>query len=163
MDSVDPLLYASVQEAMTSATLSRYFRAFLVKLSMVESQLGPLEPQGSCPALSIWVICAHNVTDDVSFAILLELCDDNEAPTGPQDEMAQDPPPWVPADGQYTTSGTPDDVQLHLLRVVETGIVNVSLMYSATLIPFLTKVLAFSRCTGIRRETQKAEEIAQEK
>ncbi|KAF8445578.1 DNA-binding protein [Boletus edulis BED1] len=100
----------SVQEAMTSAALSRYFRAFLVKLSMVESQLGSLEPQ-----------------DDASFAILLELHDDKEPPIGPQDDMSQDPPPWVPADKQYTTLGTPDDAQLHLLRVVETGIVNLSL------------------------------------
>jgi mitotic spindle assembly checkpoint protein MAD2B len=100
----------SVQEAMTSATLSRYFRAFLVKLSMIESQLSALEPQ-----------------DDASFAILLELRDDKEVPIGPQHEMNQDPPPWVPAEKQYTTSGTPDDAQLHLLRVVETGIVSLSL------------------------------------
>jgi len=100
----------NVQEAMTSATLSRYFRAFLVKLSMIESQLGALEPQ-----------------DEASFAILLELRDDKEAPVGSQDEMNQDPPPWVPADKQYTTLGTPDNAQLHFLRVVETGIVNLSL------------------------------------
>lgn len=31
---------------MSSTTLGRYFRAFLVKLSMIESQLGSLEPQG---------------------------------------------------------------------------------------------------------------------
>ncbi|KAI9570242.1 DNA-binding protein [Boletus coccyginus] len=100
----------SVQEAMTSAALSRYFRAFLVKLSMIESQLGMLEPQ-----------------DDASFAILLELCDDKEAPIGPEDETNRDPPPWVPADRQYTTSGVTDDAQFHFLRAVETGIVNLSL------------------------------------
>ncbi|KAG6380867.1 DNA-binding protein [Boletus reticuloceps] len=116
----------SVQEAMTSAALSRYFRAFLVKLSMVESQLGSLEPQGSL-AQSIQASCTNYVTDDASFAILLELRDDKEPPIGPQDDMSQDPPPWVPADKQYTTLGTPDDAQLHLLRVVETGIVNLSL------------------------------------
>ncbi|KAG9314041.1 DNA-binding protein [Chiua virens] len=100
----------SVQEAMSSATLCRYFRAFLVKLNMIESQLVPLEPQ-----------------DESTFAILLELRDDREVPTGLQDEMNQDPPPWVPADKQYTTAGTPDNTQLHLLRTVETGIVNVAL------------------------------------
>lgn len=113
---------------MTSAALSHYFRAFLVKLSMIESQLGMLEPQGSCIALSIRVIHPNYVTDDASFAILLELCDDKEAPIGPEDETNRDPPPWVPADRQYTTSGVTDDAQLHLLRAVETGIVNVSLM-----------------------------------
>lgn len=137
---------------MTSATLSRYFRAFLVKLSMIESQLGALEPQGSCLALPIQTLCANHATDEASFAILLELRDDKEAPVGLQDEMNQDPPPWVPADKQYTTLGTPDNAQLHFLRVVETGIVNVSPM-TVSVIPFLTHVLALSRCTRIRRET----------
>ncbi|KAG8219493.1 DNA-binding protein [Butyriboletus roseoflavus] len=99
----------SVQEAMSSATLSRYFRAFLVKLSMIESQLGALESQ-----------------DEASFAIVSELHDDKDAPVGPQDEVNQDLPPWVPADKQYTTAGTPDDAQLHFLRAVETGIINLS-------------------------------------
>ena len=138
---------------MTSATLGRYFRAFLVKLSMIESQLSALEPQGSGFALSILVIYSDYLADDASFAILLELRDDKEAPVGPQDEANQDPAPWVPADKHYTTSGTPDDSQLHLLRVVETGIVSVSLMILTPVITFLIIVLAFSRCTGIRRET----------
>jgi len=100
----------SVEEAMSSSTLSRYFRAFLVKLSMIESQLGVLDPQ-----------------DEASFAILLELCDDKDTPVGSRDDTSQDPPPWVPADKQYTTAGASDDDHLHLLRVVETGIVNLSL------------------------------------
>jgi hypothetical protein len=33
---------ASVQEAMSSVALGQYFRAFLVKLNMVESQLGQM-------------------------------------------------------------------------------------------------------------------------
>ena len=78
--------------------------------------------------LSIRAICTDYITEDASFSILLELRDEEEAPIGTQDETNQDPTPWVPADKQYTTSETSDDAQLHLLRVVETGIVNVSLM-----------------------------------
>ena len=95
---------------------------------MIESQLCELEPQGCCLTLSIQVIYANYITDEASFAIVLELQDDKEAPVGPQDEGNQDPPPWVPADKRYTTAGTPDNAQLHLLRAVETGIINVSLM-----------------------------------
>ena len=36
------LYTGSVQEAMSSAALGQYFRAFLVKLNMVESQLGQM-------------------------------------------------------------------------------------------------------------------------
>jgi len=49
----------SVQEAMSSVALGQYFRAFLVKLNMVESQLGQMY-----------------LGDDASFAIVLELKDD---------------------------------------------------------------------------------------
>ena len=83
----------------------------------------------------------------------MELRDDKEAPIGPRDEMNHDPPPWVPADKQYTTSATPDDAQLHLLRVVETGIVSVCPMILNRVNSLLDECLALSRCTGIRRET----------
>lgn len=36
----------SVEGAMTPATLGQYFRSFLIKLTMVESQLGILESLG---------------------------------------------------------------------------------------------------------------------
>ncbi|KAJ2914277.1 hypothetical protein MD484_g6140, partial [Candolleomyces efflorescens] len=47
-----------VENAMTAKSLIQYFRSFLIKLNMIESQLGQL-----------------NLGDDVSFAILLELKD----------------------------------------------------------------------------------------
>lgn len=84
-----------------------------------------------------------------------------EAPVGPQDEMNQDPPPWVPADKQHTTAATPDNAQLHLLRAVETGIINVSpVMLSRD--ASLTNALALPRCTGVGREAWKVEKPAQE-
>lgn len=37
-----------VEDAMTIGSLSQYFRSFLVKLSMIESQLGQLCLDGQC-------------------------------------------------------------------------------------------------------------------
>jgi len=96
----------SVQEAMSSAALGQYFRAFLVKLNMVESQLGQM-----------------HLGDDASFAIVLELKDDQN----PSVSHNKDPPPWIPADSQHTTAGASTNAQLHMLRAVDTGIINLSL------------------------------------
>jgi mitotic spindle assembly checkpoint protein MAD2B len=98
----------SVQDAMSSAKLGQYFRSFLIKLNMIESQLGVLElPTG----------------DEASFAVVLEL-KENTVPSASKDD---EPPPWVPADRQHTTSGASEEAQLHLLRAVDTGIINISL------------------------------------
>jgi len=96
----------SIQGAMSSAALGQYFRAFLVKLNMVESQLGQLY-----------------LGDDASFAIVLEL-KDNKSPSV---SHSGDPPPWMPADNQHTTAGASTNAQLHMLRAVDTGIINLSL------------------------------------
>lgn len=98
----------SVQDAMSSAKLGQYFRSFLIKLNMIESQLGVLElPTG----------------DEASFAVVLEL-KENTVPSASKDD---EPPPWVPADRQHTTSGVSEAAQLHVLRAVDTGIINISL------------------------------------
>ncbi|KAG5644626.1 hypothetical protein DXG03_008104 [Asterophora parasitica] len=95
-----------IEDAMSSRTLGQYFRAFLIKLSMAESQLGPLD------------------TDrELSFAIVLELRD-NAVPSGPR---ATEPAPWIPANAQDTTPGAADDAELQMLRAVNTGIINLSL------------------------------------
>lgn len=98
----------SVQDAMSSAKLGQYFRSFLIKLNMIESQLGLLE---------------LSTGDEASFAIVLELKEN----TVPSDSKDNEPPPWVPADRQHTTSGVSEEAQLHLLRAVDTGIINISL------------------------------------
>ncbi|GBE77692.1 DNA-binding protein [Sparassis latifolia] len=95
-----------VQEAMTATVLGQYFRSFLVKLSMVESQLGQMD-----------------MGDDLSFAIVIELQDD-KAPTASQ---GKDAPPWVPAIPQHTTSNASENAELHMLRAVDTGVINLSL------------------------------------
>jgi len=96
----------SVQDAMSSVALGQYFRSFLIKLNMVESQLGQLY-----------------LGDDASFAIVLELKDDQSLSVS----HGQDPPPWIPADKQHTTSGVSKNAELHMLRAVDTGVINLSL------------------------------------
>ncbi|KAG7098917.1 hypothetical protein E1B28_000814 [Marasmius oreades] len=61
--------------------------------------------------------------DDVSFAILLEL-KDNKKPTPKNDK---EPAPWIPADAQHTTAAASEDAELHMIRAVNTGIINLSL------------------------------------
>ncbi|KAL1951423.1 hypothetical protein VTO73DRAFT_572 [Trametes versicolor] len=95
----------SVEGAISAASLAQYFRSFLVKLSMIEAQLGQMD------------------TDDLSFAILLELKDD-KAPTA---SHGKEPPPWIPASRPETTAGVTDAAELHMVRAVDTGIIDLSL------------------------------------
>ncbi|KAL0951513.1 hypothetical protein HGRIS_008198 [Hohenbuehelia grisea] len=97
---------SSVEGAITPLSLGQYFRSFLIKLNMIESQLGPL-----------------NASDEISFAIVLELQDDK----APSASRGEDPPPWIPAENQHTTSGASNKAALHLVRAVNTGIINLSL------------------------------------
>ncbi|KZS96077.1 DNA-binding protein [Sistotremastrum niveocremeum HHB9708] len=102
----------SVEEAMTSQKLGQYFRAFLVKLAMIESSLGPL-----------------NLGDNGTFAIILEL-ENDAAPTATEGE--NEPPKWMPALYQHTTIGTSDASELHFIRAVDTGIINLSFAIQET-------------------------------
>ncbi|KAI0275032.1 spindle checkpoint protein [Gloeopeniophorella convolvens] len=97
----------SVEGAMATTALGQYFRSFMVKLNMIESQLGELPRDG-----------------DNSFAILLEL-QDGKAPSATP--VKDDPPPWVPATTQHTTSGASEQAELHMIRAVDTGVINLSL------------------------------------
>jgi len=96
----------SVEDAMTGGSLGQYFRSFLVKLNLVESQLGQMY-----------------LGDDASFAIVLEL-KNGGAPSAREDK---EPPPWMPAHTPDTTPGTSDKAELHMIRAVNTGIINLSL------------------------------------
>ncbi|KAF4622925.1 hypothetical protein D9613_002212 [Agrocybe pediades] len=86
-----------VEEAMTPSSLVQYFRSFLVKLNMIETQIGQMY-----------------LGDDASFAVVIELKDD-AAPT--QSHTTKDPPPWMPAVTQHTTSGVTDEAELHMLSL----------------------------------------------
>lgn len=95
-----------IENAMTAKSLVQYFRSFLIKLSMLECQLGQM-----------------NLGDDISFAILLELKDK----AAPSVSHTTDPPPWVPAETQHTTAGVTEEAELHMIRSVNTGVINVSI------------------------------------
>jgi len=96
----------SIQDAMSDECLGQYFRSFLIKLNMIEAQLGQMY-----------------LGEDSSFAVVLELKDDK----APSVTHGKDPPPWIPADVQHTTKGASNDAQLHMIRAVDTGIINLSL------------------------------------
>ncbi|KAI0654258.1 DNA-binding protein [Cubamyces menziesii] len=95
----------SVDGAISAASLGQYLRSFLVKLNMIEAQLGQIH------------------LDDLSFAIIIELQDD-KAPTA---SHGKEPPPWIPASTPNTTAGAGDSAELHMVRAVDTGIINLSL------------------------------------
>jgi mitotic spindle assembly checkpoint protein MAD2B len=97
----------SIQNAMTLDALPHYFRSFLIKLSMMESQLAPI-PSELSP----------------TFTIVLEF-KDGKAPVVPEEDG---PVPWVPASRAHTTEGVSDAAELHMVRAVETGVINVSLL-----------------------------------
>jgi len=97
----------SIEGAMATAALGQYFRSFMVKLGMIESQLAELPRDG-----------------DNSFAIVMEL-QDGKAPSAMPDK--DNPPPWLPAVTQHTTAGSSERAELHMVRAVDTGVVNLSL------------------------------------
>ena len=76
--------------------------------------------------------------DDGSFAVLIELRDD-QAPSVTHGQVsacvterhnhslcAKNLPPWIPAARPHTTRGASDNAELHMVRSVDTGIINVS-------------------------------------
>lgn len=97
----------SVEGAMATTSLGQYFRSFMVKLSMIESQLAELPRDG-----------------ENSFAIVLEL---REGETPSAAPYKDDLPPWIPATTQHTTPGASEKAELHMVRAVDTGVVNLSL------------------------------------
>ncbi|KAF8973665.1 hypothetical protein BDZ97DRAFT_383656 [Flammula alnicola] len=96
----------SIEEAMIPTSLTQYFRSFLIKLNMIEAQIGEMY-----------------LGDDVSFAVVIELKED----AAPTHSNTKDPPPWIPAVTQHTSTGTSDDAELHMVRAVNTGVINLSL------------------------------------
>ncbi|KAL5639343.1 hypothetical protein ACGC1H_006751 [Rhizoctonia solani] len=95
-----------VQNSLPFLALPQHFRSFLVKLSLVEAQLGDLPPD-----------------EDMSFGIFLELQDG----ASPSASKGTDPPPWIAAHPQHTSAGTSDDAQLRVIRALETGVIDLAL------------------------------------
>ncbi|EUC55500.1 mitotic spindle assembly checkpoint protein MAD2B, putative [Rhizoctonia solani AG-3 Rhs1AP] len=95
-----------VQNSLPFLALPQHFRSFLVKLSLVEAQLGDLPTD-----------------EDMSFGIFLELQDG----AGPSASKGTDPPPWIATHPQHTSAGTSDDAQLRVIRALETGVIDLAL------------------------------------
>ncbi|KAF5388461.1 hypothetical protein D9757_004629 [Collybiopsis confluens] len=114
----------SVEGAMSSLSLGQYFRSFLVKLNMIEAQLGQMYLGGTCTYSKLYGQ-RLSPADEVSFAIIIELKDGLKPSTI---EGSNEPPPWIPADKQHTTTGASEDAELHTVRSVSTGIINLSLV-----------------------------------
>jgi mitotic spindle assembly checkpoint protein MAD2B len=73
---------------MSSATLGQYFRSFLIKLNLIESQLGLLElPNGGELISSLVVVNFSPEVDEASFAVVLEL-KGNTAPSASKDKVS---------------------------------------------------------------------------
>ncbi|CAE6387168.1 unnamed protein product [Rhizoctonia solani] len=96
-----------VQNSLPFLALPQHFRSFLVKLSLVEAQLGDLPPD-----------------EDMSFGIFLELQDG----ASPSACKGTDPPPWIAAHPQHTSAGTSEDAQLRVIRALETGVIDLALV-----------------------------------
>ena len=65
--------------------------------------------------------------------------------------LQETPPPWVPAVTQHTTDGAADEAELHMVRAVDTGVINVRIIAYDSM-PFeLMHVLDRARSTRIRR------------
>ncbi|KAI9512544.1 DNA-binding protein [Russula earlei] len=115
----------SVEGAMATTALGQYFRSFMVKLSMIESQLAEL-PRDGVRSYSYGInnARADSSGGEITFAIVLEL-QEGKVPSAMPDK--DDPPPWLPAVTQHTTSGASEKAELHMVRAVDTGVVNLSL------------------------------------
>jgi len=95
-----------VVNALNSDSLNLYFRSFLVKLGVLESQLGPLDHHG-----------------EISFAIIIE-CKPGTIPTS---STSDEPVPWMPALKPHVSKGITPESELMPIRAVETGVINLSL------------------------------------
>ena len=125
----------SVENAITRALLGQYFRSFMSRLTMLEAQLGVM-PNAGNSSRPPSPTSAQNPPEDLSFTIVLELNDDDQpaASEGSVSELEleslpsltlwKDPPPWVPAVTSHTTSAVSESAETHLVRAVNTGIID---------------------------------------
>lgn len=69
--------------------------------------------------------------------------------------LLKDPPPWVPAVKSHTTSATSDNAETHLVRAVNTGIIDAS----SYLVRFPIKPSPFTDRFGCSRVRSEAETV----
>ncbi|CAE6461438.1 unnamed protein product [Rhizoctonia solani] len=112
-----------VQNSLPFLALPQHFRSFLVKLSLVEAQLGDLPTDGTYYSSPGFHTSQTPAVEDMSFGIFLELQDG----AGPSASKGTDPPPWIATHPQHTSAGTSDDAQLRVIRALETGVIDLAL------------------------------------
>ena len=136
---------------------------------MLEAQLGVI-PIGKSLHPSFFVLDRHPA-EDISFTIVLELNDDGQ-PSAPEGTVSKhvlmglssltvlkDPPPWIPAVTSHTTSAASEKAETHLIRAVNTGIIDVSSRLSRSTFNhqlILSPVTGCSSCPRVRREAETA-------
>ncbi|KIY69161.1 DNA-binding protein [Cylindrobasidium torrendii FP15055 ss-10] len=97
----------SFEDSLSSASYGEYFKAFIVKITMIESMLGPL-----------------NLGENASFAIVIEMRTDD--PPSVRNE-ADDPPPWSPAEYKLSTHASKKESELSVLQSLHTGVINMTM------------------------------------
>lgn len=105
--------WENLNGVMIKTTLYQYFRSFLIRISLLEGQLGVIPEE--------W---------DPTFAVVLEMKDD-QVPADPITKpKAKEKPPinWVPAILQNTTAGTTAEAENHVIRAVDTGLISLTLI-----------------------------------
>ena len=68
--------------------------------------------------------------------------------------LSKDPPPWVPAVTSHTTSATSDSAETHLVRAVNTGIIDVGSHFTTSRKPPLKHRIGRSSCSRVRGEAE---------
>ena len=142
---------------MTPVLLGQYFRSFLIRLTMMEAQLGVMPHSGKVIMCLLETLLSNCWSEETSFAIVIEL-KDYKSPSAPGGQasgyyhtggifscVCQDPPPWVSAMIGDTTSGASERAELHIIRAVETGIINASGLLKFT-IPNLSSGMVMRSC-----------------
>ena len=109
----------------------------MLSLNILEAQLGVVPTTGNSlyPPPSC---LGPNPLDNLSFTIVLEL-NDNSQPSASQGKVTKlepegvpplalfkGPPCCFPAVAVHATSATSDRIEIHLVRIVNTGIIDVS-------------------------------------
>ena len=136
---------------------------------MLEAQLGVMPMTGKSTD-SIFLHSQLKVPpDDLSFTIVLELNDDGQPsategkvsefelkniPSSSLLRLLKDPPPWIPAVTSHTTSATSDCAETHLVRAVNTGIIDVSFRLSGFKTTALKIFAGRSGCSRVGGEVE---------
>ena len=69
------------------------------------------------------------------------------------ESVCQDLPPWIPAVTQHSTSGTGEKAELHMIRAVNTGVINVGLVHRCR----IALLMIWKLSLGVQESSEKIE------